>query len=435
MLGSTINAGGQWQENPVKASWGIGALSYADLLELPGYGFEEHLRRKGKGEDEMDVEFLRPTRTDMAAYLESYPKAVGIEKCMKGGNEVSGVRRLGEREGGGFWIESHGIRCKRIVLASGTFSSLIPPRPQLQPLLDLPFMDSIGGPPLLIVGSGFSAADLIITHVKKRKIIHIFKWNPVDCVSPLRACNPQPYPEYAGVYRRMKLAAASALGDEAVRSPMARRKSNPFFDKTEMELNYEGCPNTYIRSVEVDGDVGVVELEMANGKVLRREVSGLRYVIGRRGSLGYLDRELREEILGADSANIQTGAGISGRTLRAKMEESFEVAPDVFAIGSLTGDSLIRHAYGGCIMTAGTILHRNALGPEIELVDTTKEADAMTQAITTRGWETRNEYIATNGHEHLGSWKETRRRPSTSEGDAQPEKRRKISRLGTCILV
>jgi len=59
---------------------------------------------------------------------------------------------------------------------------------------------------------------------------------------------------------------------------------------------------------------------------------------------------------------------ITGQTLRAKIESfderggssggrrnAFEVAKDVFVIGSLTGDSLIRFAFGGCCAVAGAL--------------------------------------------------------------------------------
>ncbi len=47
---------------------------------------------------------------------------------------------------------------------------------------------------------------------------------------------------------------------------------------------------------------------------------------------------------------------LSGQTLRGKVLEDIEVAPGVFAIGSLTGDSLIRFAHGSCTYAAGKIM-------------------------------------------------------------------------------
>lgn len=418
VLGSSKAAGGQWQESPVEASWDIGALSYADLLSLPGYSIEEHLR---KARGDVSVEFLRPSRQDVAGYFAAYPKAVGIDGFIRDSNVVSGVRRTDE----GFYIGSHDIHCRHLVLASGTFSSLIPARLQLQPLLHLPLEPDCEAP-LLVVGSGFSAADLIITHLPKRKIIHIFKWDPIDCVSPLRACHPQAYPEYAAVYRRMKLAAATSLGDSANNSPMARRKSNPFFDGPELERNYEGLPNTYIKDISIHGNTGSVSLELSNGQILRREVSGLQYVIGRRGSLAYLDYELRKDVLGPDSPSLKSGDMISGQTLRAAVEESIEVAPEVFAIGSLVGDSLIRHAYGSCIMAAGKIINRQT--PKSNGVIRKSPPTAIKSSLQV----VKTEYVLTNGHEHLGV---SPREVSASEDDLDKKPGKKAAWYGSCVMV
>src|SRR5581483_857929 len=51
---------------------------------------------------------------------------------------------------------------------------------------------------------------------------------------------------------------------------------------------------------------------------------------------------------------------ISGKTLRVKVMEDLEVARNVFVIGSLTGDSLIRFAYGGCIYAASKLILGNS---------------------------------------------------------------------------
>ena len=416
ILGSTHEPGGQWQENPVKASWGIGALSYAELLSLPGYSIEEHLKKRGQEV----CHFLRPERRVIADYLRVYPGVVGIEDNIRNSNGVTDVRRAD----GGFYIGSHDIRCRHLVLASGTFSRLIPARPQLQPLLRLPEKTlAVEELPLLIVGSGFSAADLIITHLPKRKIIHIFKWDPIDCVSPLRACHPQAYPEYSAVYRRMKVAAKHALGDNWVASPMPRQKSNAFFNQTQIDLNYEGLPNTWIEEAAVEDGYGRVVLKLSNGQTVERKVAGLQYVIGRRGSLEYLSPELQEETLGA-SAKADL---VSGRTLRSKVEEGVEIAPNVFTIGSLDGDSLIRHAYGSCVLAAGTITRRQSI-----LDDNVKMTNSQ---FPTTNIEPSQEYVATNGHENLGFWKQARRRLSSQAEDLDYTKKKRASLVSECVLV
>jgi hypothetical protein len=76
--------------------------------------------------------------------------------------------------------------------------------------------------------------------------------------------------------------------------------------------------------------------------------------------LDFLSQELCAEILASPdqmSSGPSSAHLISGRTFRVKAEAtSLEVARDVFIIGSLTGDSLIRHAIGGCVFAAGRIL-------------------------------------------------------------------------------
>lgn len=358
VLGDTTRAGGQWTGNPVAASWDIGSLSYAEMLSLPGYTFAEH-HYTTTGEPLPP--FTRPTRRAVADYYATYPRQVGIERSVYTGIDVEGISRTSD----GFHIRSHNIHCKHLVLASGIFSHLIAPRPLLQPLLAIPAQLSSEAPPLLVVGSGFTAADIILSTPSYQKIIHIFRWAPEARPSPLRACHQQAYPEYAGVYRRMKLAALNSGGSKAAISPLSRRKSNPFFSQRDWEAMYEGFPNTFICGVSVDGTTASVSLQLDNGTIITRHVSGLRYAIGRRGSLQYLDSALQAEVLGNFDSRSKTqiesvdANSVSAKTLRAKAEVTTEVARDVFITGSLTGDSLVRFAFGGCVYAAGRIISRS----------------------------------------------------------------------------
>jgi len=358
VLGDTTRAGGQWTSNPVAASWDIGSLSYAEMLSLPGYTFADH-HRTTTGEPL--APFTRPTRRAVADYYATYPRQVGIEGSVYTGIDLQGISRTSD----GFHIRSHNIRCKHLVLASGIFSHLIAPRPLLQPLLTVPSHLSSEAPPVLVVGSGFTAADIILSTPPLQKIIHIFRWAPDIRPSPLRACHQQAYPEYAGVYRRMKLAASNSGGSKAAMSPLNRRKSNPFFRQRDWEAVYEGFPNTLICGVSVDGSTASVSLQLENGTIVTRQVSGLCYAIGRRGSLQYLDSALRTEVLGTPDSKTKTqhegvdASSISAKTLRAKAEVTTEVARDVFITGSLTGDSLVRFAFGGCVYAAGRIMARS----------------------------------------------------------------------------
>ena len=351
VLGNTTQVGGQWADNPVAASWDIGTLSYAEMLSLPKYSFEEHYKRTRDGSI---PEFHRPTRREVADYLTTYSKQVGIQDSVYTQVEVGDIRRIND----GFYVGSHHITCRHLVLASGIFSKLIPPRPSLCPLYALPRSNTSSDAPLLVVGSGFTAADVIISTPANRKIIHIFQWDPENRPSPLRACHPRAYPEYASVYRRMKLAAQEVLGPRGTSSPPRTRKSNPFFMERDWDTVYEGLPNTYIKDVALADGTAFLSLEKEDGTIIRRKISNMEYVIGRRGSLSYLDNSLAGEVLGTQDEAAHLQPVISGRTLRPKTEKSLEVAQDVFVIGSLTGDSLIRFAYGGCVFAAREIIRR-----------------------------------------------------------------------------
>ncbi len=349
VLGNTAQAGGQWADNPVLASWDIGALSYSEMLSLPGYAFGKYYENT---HGRRVPEFYRPTRREVATYLAAYPEAVGINDSIYTKQEVTSIRR----EDGGFRIESHGISCKHLVLASGIFSNLIPPRPLLQPLNALRHPNTMSQAPLLVVGSGFTAADVIITQLN-RKIIHIFKWDPDNRPSPLRACHPRAYPEYASIYRHMKLAARDALGPQGVKSPIWTKKSNPFFKERDWDNVYEGLPNTYIKAVDVHDTSAVLTLETSDGRLIERVISNIEYVIGRRGSLSYIDESIAKEIgQGLEEEKPINRALISGRTLRPRVERTLKLAPNIFVTGSLTGDSLVRFAYGGCVFAAREIV-------------------------------------------------------------------------------
>ena len=346
-IGDTREVGGQWADNPVSASADIGTLSYAEQLSLPGYSYADHL---GKTEKEGDSDFVRPTRTEFADYLRSYPEAVGISNSVFTGTKVDNVYRIAD----GFIIGSLGIRCKHLVLASGIFTVNIPPPPLLTPIAELDSRDA----PLLVIGSGFSAADIIISAPPTRRIIHIYQWAPDKRPSPLRGCHHSAYPEYATVYRQMKLAAVASTKSRSARTPLQRRKStNPFSSQRDWTL-YEGFPNAEITGVSTSPSTGTatITMRLTSGESRTYEVGGLEYVVGRRGTIDFLSPSLQAEILSPTPPDSTLTTQISGRTLRTKAESSLEVAHNVFITGSLTGDSLIRHAVGGCVFAAGRIL-------------------------------------------------------------------------------
>jgi len=354
VFGNNTRAGGQWEDNPADASWEIGTLSYAGMISLPGYTFDQHyVRRNGIP---MPV-YLRPSRSAVADYLAAYPDQVGISDSIRNGEMVSQITRVGDM----FHIGSHKILCRRLVLASGVFSELIAPPTLLGPVARLSSAGFEGSEhPILVIGSGFSAADIIISSPACQKIIHIFKWAPSTSPSPLRACHQQAYPEYAGVYRKMK-AAALLHFPRSDKRPKPRHTHSEFDQSRNWSATYEGLPNARITHVESnrDGKSATVTFEIGSAQPFQRQVGGLAYVVGRRGTLKYLSQSLLREVLPCQptSSELKTST-ISAHSLREKANEDLEMAPDVFITGSLTGDSLIRFAFGGCTYAAGKIFAR-----------------------------------------------------------------------------
>lgn len=353
VFGNAPRPGGQWTDNPMPASWEIQTLSYATMLSLPGYSFAEHHRRV-TGKDL--AAFTRPSRQEVAEYFRAYPEAAQIDNAFQSNESLTGVSRTDR----GFYIRSHNLHCKHLVLASGIFSEVLEPRPLLRPLL---FHQPSREYPLLVIGSGFSAADVIISAPKDQKIIHVFKWDPESRPSPLRSCHYQAYPEYAGVYRVMKRAAVSAAAN-GKRPKNRRPMSTPFLESRCWDEVYEGLPNTEIIGVDMGDEHATVTFRQNNGTILSRPVRGLVSATGRRGSLRYLDDNLLSEVVGPVNGN-RADPIVSGQTLRSKALDNLEVAQDIFAIGSLTGDSLVRFAYGGCVQTAGCLIRAYA-GEETE---------------------------------------------------------------------
>jgi hypothetical protein len=337
------------------------------MLSLPGYSFDQHFKETtGK-----NLPFyMRPSRRQVADYLAAYPERVGIDDTLYNGIDLRG----GTRRSDGFQFADPNVRCKRLVLASGIFDQLIPPRPLLKPLSALT-NKPIGqlGLPILVIGSGFSAADVIISTPADQKIIHIFKWDPAKSPSPLRACHYQAYPEYAGVYRRMKLAALSSQSSRDPRPRPGRRRSSTFDLSRDWTSNYEGLPNTEVIDVRIAESHAVVTFRNDAKEIFERQISQLVYVVGRRGRFSYLEPTLCRELdIPESEARL-----LSAQSLRKQASESTEIVQDIFIIGSLTGDSLIRFGFGSCIYAAGKLMRPAAVDQNTGTVTVSEAMVAM----------------------------------------------------------
>ena len=320
------------------------------MLSLPGYSFSQHyVKLYGEA-----MPFsTRPRRRDVSSYYSSYPKEVGISSSIGLGSYVYQVERTGKTgflvhvlrglENSGFQQPtSYVIRCKHLVLASGIFTTPLAPPLDLQQIQEYRASEEskeVTGFPLLVIGSGFTAADVILAANPSKKIIHIFKWDSTGS-SPLKGCHPSAYPEYASIYKRMKLA--------------ADKRPNLISSIWE-QPSYEALANAEVISVTPDPhfpNLFNIQLFLHGcGTTVVRQVERLSYCVGRRGDLSYLSPELQAE-LGVSN----TACCISGDTLRTRVSADVEVSKGVFAIGSLTGDSLVKYCFGSGASAAGKIL-------------------------------------------------------------------------------
>lgn len=345
VLGRASEPGGQWSETMSCSNARLRTLSYADMLSLPGYTFADFFEELyGR---EMPP-FTRPTRQDVSRYYAVYPSRTGITSAIAARTYVFSVSRQPSHVGG-FLIRAvdysgkHptpiSIYAAHVVLASGIFTN---PIAIPAPLRQIPDVGAAGpSSPLLVVGTGFTAADVVLSHQPYRRVIHIFKWNPTDRPSPLKACHPGAYPEYAGIYRQMKLAACQS-------------SYAPEVPGNAEEIAYEGMPNGEIVSCrhDISGGLFMVGIRLpGSGQTVYRTVGALAHHIGRKGDLSYLSPALQSEL----GLTPETARAVSGDTLRRQVARNVQVTSGVFVVGSLTGDSLVKFGLGSGVASAAGI--------------------------------------------------------------------------------
>ncbi|KAK9369245.1 hypothetical protein V1509DRAFT_620159 [Lipomyces kononenkoae] len=404
VVGSSFVPGGQWAGRDVPSK----TLSYAEMLSLPGFSFSEYYKAThGKEPDS----YSRPMRSEVAAYYAMYPSQVGIADAVHANYTVLSIHRSDGKTGNLFKaiIQNNDtaslqvVTARQVVLATGVFTHQVPADPILYPIVSRQqatnhfgrtHFDSDGA--VLIIGSGFSAADAILSVPEDKKIIHLFQWDPKNRPSPLRACHKETYPEYAGLYKLMRLAASSR-----------GRWSNCGSNCSSIAGRYEGFANCSI----IDATPHVIKVLLPSGTTIERRISEIKAYVGRIGVISYLSSNLRSEVgVGPDqiwaskysfrkriTSRMErwtpVGTTQSGIDTDTHMQEGhvmqkwtnvlgqsgckvpafescegyvndyatcygLEVADGVFVIGSLVGDSLVRYVLGGCVTVAGNIIER-----------------------------------------------------------------------------
>ncbi|CAO3572716.1 unnamed protein product [Mortierella alpina] len=202
--------------------------------------------------------------------------------------------------------------------------------------------------PIVIVGTGLSAADAILLIQEKqpwRRIVHIYKHFSASEPSPLKRCHRDVYPEYASVWVRMKKFATlknsvqsyqrkeggqcSIFGSEDKSVAMACNDCtllNPEELQTTQGLcvrclgcSYKGLPDASVSSWDpLSGEIVII---LSHGVVVKERVAAVGVFIGKQVHMGFLKGSLAQEMLSTGSEyglGIGSSAGM-GAALRRRM--------------------------------------------------------------------------------------------------------------------
>ncbi len=78
---------------------------------------------------------------------------------------------------------------------------------------------------------------------------------------------------------------------------------------------------------------------------MKQEILNMGYVIGRRGSLAYLEGSVTQDVGLSGEQKLTDPAFVFGEILRPMLERNLDIAWNIIVMSSLTGDSLLSFAY------------------------------------------------------------------------------------------
>lgn len=265
-------------------------------------------------------------------------------------------------------------------------------------------------PAVLVIGSGVSAAEAVARCGQTSNVIHAFQWSNAN-PSPLRRLARESYPEYARILKLMKRAVKAQR--EALAQPttsphdtgldqVAITMRQPLDDGNKPHSWYLGVANALVQSVSPCGRVTLLLPGEMGNRTITANVSKIKICTGRSGSLEYLGPSVRR-LAGLRSVNADLGS-ISKTFLETHAREfsKDEVSDDdslsicsndlpdccppspkpgaasspgtschlrlghgLYAIGSLTGETLVRFMLGGCMWVAHDINLNRARSKEL----------------------------------------------------------------------
>lgn len=357
--------GGTWQ----KMDGTMQTISQNSWMELPKVPFKEWIQKK-RNPCTSEPMHGRATIADVKDYYSDYVKTQGLQQYFKDNYTVTSVQRVyhlknvvdsesGEVEpccrnvrlnhthcwevrGYHSIFDDQGDAISRydfcfitphVVLATGTYD--IPNKLCVEGE-NLPFVaHSLGdfekkvatselnslSDPILVVGSGLSAADAILMAMEAHiPVIHVFRRSPSDPSLIFSKLPSAMYPEYHHIHSLMKGKVISDLY-----RPMARHQVKEILDHI--------------------GDHKVVVESKKQELLSTFDISFAAIMIGSRSDLGYLPREGRH-------LGIVPQWPIDGKHNIIDIDAySYQSThePQLFAMGPLVGDNFVRFGIGGAL--------------------------------------------------------------------------------------
>lgn len=220
--------------------------------------------------------------------------------------------------------------------------------------------------PIVIVGTGLSAADaILLIHEKQpwRRVIHIYKHFSASEPSPLKRCHRDVYPEYNSIWMRMKRFATlknsvqsyqhpkegeqpcrvfGNISQQSICEPCKQLLSQEEQDQDRVNefaplcstCSYKGLPDAAVSSW--DPVSGQIVLVLSHGVVIQEQVAAVGVFIGKQVHMGFLKGSLAQEMLSSspsplgDNSADGLGLGVSeagrismgGRSTRRKRSSS-----------------------------------------------------------------------------------------------------------------
>ncbi|KAK3816292.1 MAG: hypothetical protein J3Q66DRAFT_342145 [Benniella sp.] len=196
--------------------------------------------------------------------------------------------------------------------------------------------------PIVIVGTGLSAADAILLIQEKqpwRRIIHIYKHFSASEPSPLKRCHRDVYPEYASVWVRMKKSATLKNSVQSYSPSSSSSPSSRYFsvfgdiksadscdqckallmkgesaETTQQQLSplctgcsYRGLPDASVSSWDpVTGEIVII---LSHGVVIQERVAAVGVFIGKQVHMGFLKGSLSQELLSTGGRTPDSSMG------------------------------------------------------------------------------------------------------------------------------